>query len=135
MLSSIDRLASASTSTERIALIRVASTPPSCSATSAGIELGCRPAKGVPVDRVGDRAPQHERRPRLGGEQIDVVDDAEQLPCDERTGTWRIPRSSMVNISSAPVCSAPAVNAGALITSSIGVCRERPAATTRERRS
>ena len=93
MLSSIDRRMSASTSTERIALIRVASTPPSCSATSVGSSSGGSPAKGVRVDRVGDRAPQHERRPRLGGEQIDVVDDAEQLP----------PRREHRNVADPPV--------------------------------
>ena len=57
------------------------------------------------------------------------------LPVGERTGKWRIPRSSMSSSTSLPMRSAATVYAGALITCAIGPPRSAPAATTRVRRS
>jgi hypothetical protein len=54
---------------------------------------------------------------------------------DERMGTWRTSLSSIASITSAPVCSAPTVTTGAVITSLIGASTGTPPTTTRERRS
>ena len=54
---------------------------------------------------------------------------------DERTGTWRTLLSSIASITSAPVCSAPTVTIGAVITSLTGASTGTPPTITRERKS
>ena len=44
-----------------------------------GIEAGRGFAQLLRVPRIGDRPSQHEGRPGLGGQQVSVGDDAEDL--------------------------------------------------------